>query len=406
MICLQVSVEASERKKSFTSQEIEKFHRNIRRMIIGLLSKFPYYGHATTMTTRVFQVNGPFAAGMQVTKFGLVIMINPLVFFGYPEGEQVWVLVHEIAHFLLKHPWRAKVRLRKGLVETDDKYIAHIIDNIAMDLAANSFLKHHFRYDVPKWVLMPEQFNLPDQKTYEWYRFNLTPKMVEPYVEYIGHWWELDCPDAEGQALAGRIHKQSCRAAGTEPFGELRDIYRTDAEIDYKQVLMRVADSARLNSQSRISSKRRISRRFNTVPGEKSDYQGETHWLQDTSGSMSPSHIGACYVVGEKIRRKGILLTVYEFDGAFIREYPFMGVPPQVKGGGGTMIQSTFDYIRKNKPWVKDVVVFTDGGIGDLGEEMPEGFRNVIWIVPEGFPMDHFKWGKVVAMRMEDHEDQ
>lgn len=69
------------------------------------------------------------------------------------------------------------------------------------------------------------------------------------------------------------------------------------------------------------------------------------------------------------------------------------------------MIQTTFAYIRKNKPWVKDVVVFTDGGIGDLGNEMPEGFRNIIWIVPEGFPTDHFTYGKVVMMRMEDHED-
>ena len=422
----------------------------LRRLIIRLLDRTPFFGHVLALTSReMTEELGPFKAAMTISRNNLKLIINPSLFFADPEDNQMWVIVHEVLHFLFKHPWRSKMKDRKvkgDPLSWTSAQVEAFIENLAMDLAINSYMKHNFVNNVPGGVPMPEEFGFPESKTFEWYLHHLRQtaqcpqcgmplfgggkgrqgskgssgkgqqgsggkcscnqpkagKALKKWVgQFFGHAWQIDCDDAQANALASRFYQHGCRLAGTSPAGALRDVHKVEAVADFRDEIMKLAQSSEL-SDEQLFHKRRISRRFHRPPGSKYETLGEIHVLQDTSGSMGPKDIGSCYSVMDKLRRMGYDIYVYEFDAAFHGpEYQYKGVPPAVKGGGGTMMMSTLKYIAETKPDVKEVIVFTDSFVGDIPKNIPFGFKNIIFCIPEWVDNRLPDWIKVVKYRSE-----
>jgi len=388
----------------------------LRRLILKLLGESPFYGHVLACTIKEVSTEIPFAAGMRVTKDKLVIIVNPQPFFEYSATEQLWVLLHELLHFLFKHPWRGSAmssKLPENPTEWTTMHLRLFVENVGFDLAINSFAKTHVQYSSPKGALSPDMFGFPEHKTAEWYIHHLTkagkcpkhgisllgggkgqgecgcehPKAGKALKDlvgsYFGHEWTIECEPSQANALAARIFANAVKIVGTEPAGALRDVYKVEAVADFRNVLMRLAQSSELTDEQYFH-KRRISRRFHRPPGSRYEPAGELHVLQDTSGSMGPEDIGACYSVINKLYRMGFSIWVYEFDAAFQGpEYLYRGTPPQVKGGGGTKMMSTLEHVHKTRPNIKQVVVFTDAGIFDIPEEIPFGFKSVVFCIPD-----------------------
>jgi predicted metal-dependent peptidase len=385
---------------------------------------------------------------MTITRDNLRLIINPPQYFDRPEEEQQWILIHEVLHFLFKHPWRSKLRGVDYSKKEPAQWLSidakAFIENLAMDLAINSYMKNHFSNNHPAKIPMPAAFGLPEQKSFEFYFHQLMKaakcpscgipilgggkgkskgkgegegrkekkcdcgkagKELQKWMgSFFGHAWKIGCDDVQANTLAARYYRHGERMAGAAPAGALRDVYKVEAQADFRDVIMRVAQSSEL-SDEQMFHKRRISRRYGRPPGSRYEALGEVHILQDTSGSMGPHDIGACYSVMDKLRRMGYDIYIYEFDAAFHGpEYKYTGTPPKVKGGGGTMMMSTLKYISETRPHIKQVIVFTDSYVGDIPKEIPFTFESIVFCIPEWVDERVPDWLTVVKYKSERHE--
>jgi predicted metal-dependent peptidase len=383
--------------------------RKIKRIIFNLLGKAPFFGHILASTLWSFEEELPAPAGM-IIRESLTIIVNPKIFFELTDFDQKFTLVHEILHFLFKHPMRAK---DVGMDRS------HTINNIAMDLAVNSYLET-CSFRPPGWVCHPSQFDLECNRSYEWYLKNLPTKKLkitikgsgkgssvkgkgekgtEIEIEVPEHWWKQEVSEVEAQALAQRLFENAEKSAGTTPAGLLRDLYKTPAEVDWRDRFITYAQSSE-QSEDWMFSKRHTSRRYNYPPGTKHEYQGELHVFVDTSGSMSAREIGACFSIIDKLKLMGYVIYVHEFDAAPQQTYIYQGIPPKVKGGGGTMVRESLKQAKEEFPALVQAIVLTDGGIFDLSGAMPEGYTSIMLVLTENCRCKFPDWVSTLKMKL------
>ncbi len=393
-----------------------EYRRKIRKLIMNLLGQQPFFGHILASCLWSFEKSLPAPAGM-IIRDSLEIIINPETFFMLDEYDQKFTLLHEVLHFLFKHPWRAELGGR-------DRSWA--INNIAMDLATNSYLSDSCNIKSPDWVCTPQGFNLEVNKTFEWYLKHLPTKKLkfkfkgdpgpggggihgdqdqqgqgvegEIEVEVPEHWWKTEVPEIEAEGLARRLFEGAAKMAGKVPSGALRELYEQKAEVDWRNAFINYAQSSEQNEDWRYC-KRHTSRRYSVPPGAKHEYQGEIHVFVDTSGSMSPKDIGACFSIIDKLRLMGYLIWVHEVDASLHQTYIYKGVPPKVKGGGGTMFREAMQKVKEEFPEMVEAILLTDGYIFDLSGAMPEGLRSVLVVITEESRADLPDWCTVLRMR-------
>ena len=345
----------------------------LRRLNVMLLQELPFYGHIMASCRWDKNDTMPAVAGLQIQTSYLTILIGER-FFGMDFNDQRFAIMHELLHFLFQHP----IRMNR---------ICDMIKNVAADLAVNSYIVQSSRLTKSESCLYPKQFNLPDNRTYEFYLKELTRMAQKNKLKLPGgqggsegfgkgkdgksdsgcggeHYWVVEGTPEEASELARRIFNVA-KSVGTVPAGSLRDLYEAEAKISWEELMIQASQSSEMSEEWRFT-KRHYSRRYHTIPGVVHEYHGEMKIAVDTSGSMGPKEIGACFSVVDKMYGLGYQITVFEFDADFQREYPYDGIPPKVKGGGGTCVESTFKHIAEDHPDTTQVFVFTDGMIFDL----------------------------------------
>jgi len=344
----------------------------LRRLNVMLLQEHPFYGHIMASCRWDQNNEMPAVAGLKVNTDYLTILIGD-PFFKMDFNDQRFAVMHELLHFLFQHP----MRMNK---------MCDMIKNIAADLAVNSYIAQSSRIQKSDHCLYPKQFNLPDNRTYEFYLKELNKMAQKNKLKLPGegkggsgggkdkeksesgkggeHYWVIDGTPEEASELARRIFNVA-KSVGTVPNGALRDLYEAEAKICWEELLIQASQSSEMSEEWRFT-KRHYSRRYHTIPGVVHEYHGEMKICVDTSGSMGAKEIGACFSVVDKMDGLGYNIDVFEFDAEFQREYKYEGIPPKVKGGGGTCILSTFKHIAEEHPDTTQVFVFTDGMIFDL----------------------------------------
>jgi predicted metal-dependent peptidase len=343
----------------------------LRRLNVVLLQEHPFYGHIMA-TCRWDQENSmPAVAGLKINTAFLTILIGDR-FFNLDHNEQRFAVMHELLHFLFQHP----IRMHR---------MCDAIKNIAADLAVNSYIVQSSRIQKSESCLYPKQFNLPDNRTYEFYLKELNKMVQQNKLKLPGlggegfgrgkdgksesgkggeHYWVIDGTLEEAAELARRVFNVA-KSVGTVPEGSLRDLYEAEAKISWEELFIQASQSSEMSEEWRFT-KRHYSRRYHTIPGVVHEYHGEMKVAVDTSGSMGPKDVGACFSVVDKMNSLGYNITIFEFDADFQREYQYEGIPPKVKGGGETCVSSTFQHIAEEHPDTTQVFVFTDGMIFDL----------------------------------------
>jgi len=346
----------------------------LRRLNVMLLQDHPFYGHIMASCRWDHDNEMPAVAGLNIRTDYLTILIAD-EFFKMDFNDQRFVIMHELLHFLFQHP----IRMGK---------FCDLVKNIAGDLAVNSYIVQSSRLQKVDGCLYPKQFNLPDNRTYEFYLKELN-KMIQKnelqLPEGMGggqgqcgggkgekaksgeggeHYWVIEGTPEEANELARRMFNVA-KSVGTVPAGALRDLYEAEAKISWEELVIQSSQSSEMSEEWRFT-KRHYSRRYHTIPGVVHEYRGRMKMCVDTSGSMGPKEIGACFSVVDKMDGLGYDIDIFEFDADFQREYKYSGIPPKVKGGGGTQITSTFKYIAAEHPDTTQVFVFTDGMIFDL----------------------------------------
>ena len=372
----------------------------LRRLNVMLLQEHPFYGHIMASCRWDQENSMPAIAGLKINTSFLTILIGDL-FFKLDHNEQRFAVMHELLHFLFQHP----IRMHR---------MCDIIKNIAADLAVNSYIVQSSRIQKSESCLYPKQFNLPDNRTYEFYLKELVRQMQQNKLKLPGdgkgesgkggeHHWIIEGTLEEAGELARRIFNVA-KSVGTVPSGTLRDLYEAEAKISWEELFIQASQATEMAEEWRFT-KRHYSRRYGTIPGVVHEYRGEMKMCVDTSGSMGAKEIGACFSVVDKMDGLGYEITIFEFDAAFQQEYKYEGVPPKVKGGGGTCIESTFAHIAEEYPDTNQVFVFTDGMIFDLDKAKAiaeEGGWDVAFILTNDYDMP---FGQKIVMDIEGDID-
>jgi predicted metal-dependent peptidase len=400
----------------------------VRRIAMGLTKEFPFFGHVFACCRFVFDDAVP-TAGLKIGEF-MTVQLGSKFFEKKDFNDQRFILLHELSHWMFQHPIRA--------VQTGTKNSKNMSDqkNMAMDLAVNSFLKRHSPFRLPQDAKTPDDFKLDWDRTYEWYLYQLMKSQQKqqggggqgsgqcdgrqqgqgggkgnPSGDDQGkgqgqgkddrhgaggqHHWECSVSEAEAGELACRMY-QAAKMAGQDPGGALGEIYKVRAEIDWRTEFLRAAQKAEL-SEEWTFTKRRMSKRFDTIPGLIHDYLGELYLIVDTSGSMGPKEIGACFDIVDKLFNMGYIIHIFEVDAKLQQEYLYEGVPPKVKGGGGTAFQSAFKHIIETYRQCEQIICLTDGYICDLDRGKPP-VDMVFIISPDG--TTDLPYGEVIKMKL------
>ncbi len=392
----------------------------VRRISMHLTKDFPFFGHVFACCRFVHSTDVK-TAGLLVGEFLTVRLGDKFFDKNLSYADQRFILLHEVSHFMFQHPARAGKQL------TDVK-------NVAMDLAVNSFLKKHSPFGVPNHAATPDQYKMEWDRTYEWYLHKLLAQQNQqgqgqgkgggknqqqgkgggqgqgdqgdqdgkgkasskPHGAGEDHQWEVTVSEAEAGELSSRMYA-TAKVAGVEPGGALGELYKVRAEVDWKLEFLRAAQKAEL-SEEWTFTKRKFSKRYDTIPGVIHDYLGELFIMVDTSGSMGAQEIGACFDIVDQLSLIGYLIRIFEVDASLQREYEYEGIPPKVKGGGGTMFQSSFKKITQDYPECEQIICLTDGYIGDLGQGPPAGIDVVFVLTPDS--PDSMPWGDVIRMKL------
>lgn len=149
--------------------------------IISLLQSERFYAEIILQMTRIMDPTLPAPAGVCI-KEKIELHINPELFNKYTTKEQVAILTHEVEHILYEHISRAKeiipevyVKSTNSATENEEDHINRVTNNIlnnskhmAMNVAADMAINPGIP-NIPASCAMPEKFNLPTNKTMEWY---------------------------------------------------------------------------------------------------------------------------------------------------------------------------------------------------------------------------------------------
>lgn len=376
------------------SIDMGKAKQELTKTNFLFISKYTFFGYIMAGSNKIINPNIQAVAGMNIGKC-LNIYFHP-EYFSLTQEVQTFVTLHEIGHFVFKHPWRAKEFLERGF---NWQYL-----NYCMDLAINSWLRDSCGVPDPHYGVWPEHVGLDKEKSFDWYVYKLRDKILDLAKDGklgIGgdggaHDWVVDVPEHEAEGLARRMYQTAEKAAGDARLGILRDFYTVKAWAEWQDAFKTVCQSSEVSDES-IFTKRKFSRRFHQPPGTKHDYKGEIHVFVDCSGSMSDDEIGQCFSIIGQLALLGYDIWIHEFDaGGTCAPYIYKKVPPHVHGGGGTILRPALEECKERFPNCVEAVVLTDAGIGDLQGERPLGFKRIHFAVThQGHRhMDHLPdWG-------------
>lgn len=322
-----------------------------------------------------------------------------------PEKQIKGVLAHEVMHCALHHMTRG---------EDFD----HQLFNVACDLVVNYMLLEN-NLELPDKALLPSHngtydLKLPDGNTHR--IKDIDKRGAESIYHEIKSIWknqgqqggqdgngdgngvpkgfdEHRYGDASGNEkgkVSGRDKAYwdnkvvesaiSSRMAGKEPKGMDRTVEKiTKPRMTWRQLLQRyVRNNIPYDFTWRTPNKRTYSTKVYMPRQDKTGIK--IIFLIDTSGSMSDDELSQCFseINGIVKSFQGVELEVIYHDtkvyqGSILRnptEYDIKKELKQIKGGGGTSFEATYEWLEKNKKQQDIIIHLTDGY-----DTFPEQFR-------------------------------
>lgn len=278
------------------------------------------------------------------------------------DEERTGLLAHEVMHLVYRHHTRRHDRNPE-------------VWNIAGDLRINSDLKE-LGFSLPKGGVFPGDFNLPEDKTTDWYYDELM-KNAKIVKLKCGEGSDpgkcggvLDAsgdPEAESRSdQMVRGARQHAEKRGTIPgsLGALLEQFGR-SKIDYSEVLWPFIQSFSKDDYSWAKCNRRMISQGLYLPGMHSENLGKIVVLVDGSGSCwdekvmqrfgsELSGILDCNPMEVKVVYHDI--PVVHVDT--INQGDQLVLTP--KGGGGTSHVPAFKWVEENAPDALCVIALTD----------------------------------------------
>jgi len=125
-----------------------------------------------------------------------------------------------------------------------------------------------------------------------------------------------------------------------------------------------------------------------SLVGRRLPIQKELLLVVDTSGSMSDIALARVVPLLDELFRTFSKVHLVQIDTELVGQYLLkknQPLPP-FKGGGGTNFLPPLNRFLHDKPFVENLVIYTDGAVTD-GKKVAEAFPNILWLLtpaPEG----------------------
>lgn len=161
-----------------------------------------------------------------------------------------------------------------------------------------------------------------------------------------------------------------------------------EPKIDYKKHIAEFTQSVGFGGTTFDTFNKRSTDEY-TLPGKKPEKAAKYAFLVDTSGSMNDEmiHNGLSEIVGSAEQFADYEIHVFCYDHA-VHNYQVF-TPDNIEelklykceGGGGTVFNAGFEFMKTNKIEVDKVILFTDGyDSGDCGFEYRDMY-DVLFVI-------------------------
>ena len=382
----------------------------ISRCIIKLLMKEPFYAHFLSGIIRVVTDEISTAAvGFKSGQIALYVNENFFLKELKSFNQRVAVIKHETLHILFKHLFRMQSK------SYDNKLF-----NIAADLVVNQFIDP---WRLPESAITLSTFselNLPPDKSVEWYYKELQKQSsdnnnknkVNDISEKKSHsdhskWGENK--ETSSNVIETELDRMIIQAKDRTPLKDYGSvplgiktvinavIEKRKPQIDWKRALRLFSTSSR---KTRVyHTMKRISKRYGTRPGIKIKRYQRLAVAVDTSGSIKENDFVIFFNEIHSMWKQGAEIEVLECDAEVKRKYSYSGkFPKYISGGGGTLFDPVFSYLRSNRFQKYDGCIYlTDGHAPEPKIKPP---CSLFWcITKDGITStNHLKYGRAVKM--------
>jgi predicted metal-dependent peptidase len=333
---------------------------------IYMATEYPWYASMLSQFIFAWRKDIP-TAGVRMNEIGNIeLSINEKFFYGLEEKARVGLLMRETLHVAMKHLVRWE--------SLTDKQLA----NVAMNIAINQYIPKEF---LPPKALLPEQYQLPRGKAFEFYYVELFKQPRPKQDPLDSHDWDQpgqsDDQAGQGQGLSqemkdatlDKMLKQAQETANAAGMGNIpqaieqamKDTELNKSKVNWKQRLRSYI--GRKYSSETENTRNRPNRRMGFIsPGIKRLETAKILIGIDESGSMDNK------MVEQAISEMKWILDVSKdktdvifFDTQVAKEMKLSKVtdiPPRY-AGGGTNFQCVIDHATKVRPDL--IIILTDG---------------------------------------------
>ena len=173
-------------------------------------------------------------------------------------------------------------------------------------------------------------------------------------------------------------------------------IEKRKPQIDWKRALRLFSTSSR---KTRVYyTMKRISKRYGTRPGIKIKRYQRLAVAIDTSGSIKEDDFVIFFSEIHSIWKQGAEIEVIECDAEVQRKYSSRGkLPKFISGGGGTLFDPVFSYLKSNRFEKYDGCIYLTDGYAPEAKIKPP--CSLFWcITKDGKLGNHLKYGRAVKM--------
>lgn len=342
---------------------------------------------------------------------GVKIKFNPDFVDSLSLDQVVGLIVHELLHCLLLHPWRFR-----------REYYHPMVSNAACDYAINGWIQEYSKASKEAIELPPdgcinfEKYgHMAEELIYNKLMAEAPPRgreggegegkrkayspgefeqasATDKAVDEKGR----SLPDKWQEILATTLHEAKLRGSLPGSFIEKMSA-RLNKEVDWAKLLQNhLTEIADTDFSDQFPDRQYLEAYDVCMPMLRTEAPGHLVFIVDTSGSMSSEILNRAYgkVVAAMKTLRIPKLTFMQVDSRVsdVQTLTYNDKLPAVKGRGGTDFRPAFDYIDKHLRSVRCAIYLTDG-CGPFPAKRPK--YPVIWVDYEG---SNYPWGKVVRV--------
>lgn len=359
----------------------------MREAMLHLLLKQPFYGYVAASVT--VEESEDIATLKMQNDSALVLQYNRKWYESLSYEKAIGVIIHELLHIILLHPYRREGRNM-------------LLWTVACDMAVNEHIPVEFLPDnsiTVETVAREIGEKIPEYRSAEYYYDVISAS--ESQFSFFERKDDIRIVTGSGDEFsankqmedeASEINKNALKCMMSELIeqaqfeGEIpgkvssiiADIYKSDS-VNWRNVLRRFL-TGRGKTVKRKSFKRE-SKRFDNLPGNKRMLGINALIALDESGSISDKQLSTFY--GELLKIKkvtGASLDITQFDTEATVPIPierYVREKKRIKNGG-TDYRPVFELADNMKMAL--LIIFTDGE----GTAPEETNQKVVWVIPRG----------------------